>query len=105
MREAELEPIAWSRALYAPPLGWTAGWAEGFEQIGSRLWPQFSGLILLEAVKQTFAVKAKPVPAPARRAPATLRPAPAGPIFDADVACLEGPARYGPARAKERLAP
>ena len=57
VREAELEPLAWSRALYAPPLAWTAGWSEGFEQIGSRLWPQFSGLILLEAVKQTFAVK------------------------------------------------
>ena len=41
VREAELEPTAWSRALYAPPLEWTAGWAETFEQIGSRLWPQF----------------------------------------------------------------
>jgi len=108
VREAELEPIAWSRALYAPPLGWTAGWAEGFEQIGSRLWPQFSGLILLEAVKQTFAVKPKPVAAPVLRAPGSLRPAPAGPIFAPDVQRLErlgDLGRYGPARAKERLAP
>jgi hypothetical protein len=45
--------------LFAPPLQWTARWAEGFEQIGARLWPGFSGLILLEAVKQTFAVKPK----------------------------------------------
>jgi SAM-dependent methyltransferase len=59
VREAELEPVAWSRALFAPPLQWTARWAEGFEQIGARLWPGFSGLILLEAVKQTFAVKPK----------------------------------------------
>lgn len=95
VREAELEPIAWSRALYAPPLDWTAGWAEGFEQIGSRLWPQFSGLILLEAVKQTFAVKPRVATAPARRAAPALRPAPAGPIFEADAPCLDGP-RFQP---------
>ena len=80
VREAELEPAAWSRALYAPPLEWTAGWAETFEQIGSRLWPQFSGLILLEAVKQTFAVKPKAPPLRARRA--VLRPVPVGPILE-----------------------
>jgi SAM-dependent methyltransferase len=57
VREAELEPFAWSRALYVPPMALFAGWAEGFEQTGSRLWPPFAGLILLEAVKQTFAVK------------------------------------------------
>ena len=80
VREAELEPAAWSRALYAPPLGWSAGWAEAFEQIGSRLWPQFSGLILLEAVKQTFAVKPK---APRLRAKApVLRPVPVGPVLE-----------------------
>ena len=80
VREAELEPAAWSRALYAPPLGWSAGWAEAFEQIGSRLWPQFSGLILLEAVKQTFAVKPK---APRLRVKAPLlRPVPAGPVLE-----------------------
>ena len=80
VREAELEPAAWSRALYAPPLDWSAGWAEAFEQVGSRLWPQFSGLILLEAVKQTFAVKPK---APRLRAKApVLRPLPVGPVLE-----------------------
>ena len=83
VREAELEPAAWSRALYAPPLEWTAGWAEAFEQVGSRLWPQFSGVILLEAVKQTFAVKPK---APRMRAKApVLRPLPVGPILEPSV--------------------
>jgi SAM-dependent methyltransferase len=78
IREAELHPVAWSRALFAPPLAWTAPWAEGFERVGARLWPTASGLILLEAVKQTFAVKPK-----GRRAPAAafvtgaLRPVPA----------------------------
>jgi SAM-dependent methyltransferase len=75
-REAELEPIAWSRALYAPPVAGLARYAETFEQVGARLWPRFSGLILLEAVKQTFAVKPKGLGAPARAfAPGALRPA------------------------------
>ena len=59
MREAELEPVGWTRALYAPPLAWAARWAEGFEQAGARLWPPFAGLILMEAIKQTFAVRPK----------------------------------------------
>lgn len=75
-REAELEPIAWSRALYAPPISGLARHAEAFEQAGARLWPRFAGLILLEAVKQTFAVKPKGLGAPARAfLPGALRPA------------------------------
>ena len=76
LREAELEPSGWTRALYAPPVGWMAGWAEGFEQAGSRLWPGFAGLVLMEAVKQTFAVKPKGVRARARVAKPILVPAP-----------------------------
>ena len=34
VREADLEPAGWTRALYAPPLSWAARWAEGFEQVG-----------------------------------------------------------------------
>jgi hypothetical protein len=75
-REAELEPMAWSRALYVPPMTGLARYAEGFEQVGARLWPRFSGLILLEAVKQTFAVKPKGMRAPARAfVPGALKPA------------------------------
>lgn len=81
LREAELEPTGWTRALYVPPVAWMAGWAEGFEQAGSRLWPGFAGLVLTEAVKETFAVKARTArvrvpavrpglaPLPANRAP------------------------------------
>jgi SAM-dependent methyltransferase len=76
VREAELHPVAWSRALFAPPMDWAARWAEGFERTGAKLWPGLSGLILLEAVKQTFAMKPKGRRAPARVfAPAGLRPA------------------------------
>jgi|SRR6185312_6008836 len=78
VRDAQLEPVAWSRALFAPPLQWTAGWAEGFEQTGQRLWPAFSGLIMLEAVKQTFAVKPRGKRVPVRVfAPGVLAPQPA----------------------------
>lgn len=65
LRDAELEPSGWTRALYVPPVAWMTRWAEGFEQVGSRLWPGVSGLVLMEAVKQTFAVK--PRAARARR--------------------------------------
>lgn len=75
VREAELEPTAWSRAVYLPPARLFAPWAEIWEQAGSRLWPPFAGVILLEAVKQTFAVKAKAVRAKARVFVPGLQPA------------------------------
>lgn len=79
LREADLEPSGWTRALYVPPFNWAARWAEGFEQVGARLWPQFSGLILIEAVKQTFAVKPKGAKARVRVFAPGVLPAPAGP--------------------------
>ncbi|MBU1378857.1 MAG: class I SAM-dependent methyltransferase [Alphaproteobacteria bacterium] len=76
MREADLEPSGWTRALYVPPVTWMAGWAEGFEQAGSRLWPGFAGLLLMEAVKQTFAVKPQGQRARVRAARPVLAGAP-----------------------------
>lgn len=76
VRDAELEPVAWSQALYAPPWRPLVGWAEPIEQVGARVWPGFAGVILLEAVKQTFAVKPKRVRAPVK-VPGLLQPAPA----------------------------
>ena len=56
-----------------------ARWAEGFEQAGALLWPPFAGVVLMEAVKQTFAVRPKGVRVRARApAPVGLQPAPAG---------------------------
>jgi SAM-dependent methyltransferase len=77
VREAELEPVGWTRALYAPPLAWASRWAEGFEQAGALIWPAFAGLILMEAMKQTFAVHPRAHPARVRRRP-VFDPAPAG---------------------------
>jgi SAM-dependent methyltransferase len=76
VREAELEPAGWTRALYVPPVAWAARWAEGFEQAGARLWPPLAGLILMEAQKQTLAARPIPVRARARVfSPGALRPA------------------------------
>jgi SAM-dependent methyltransferase len=89
LREADLEPAGWTRALYAPPTAVLSRWSEGFEQVGARLWPRFAGLILMEAVKQTFAVKprgnrarvrvfAQGVLTPSPGGPAPVRKAPSG---------------------------
>lgn len=78
VREAGLEPTAWSRALYAPPHEVFAPWADSLEQLGSRLAAPLSGLILLEAVKQTYAVRPRGVKAPARARVAPIaQPVPA----------------------------
>jgi len=78
MREADLEPSGWTRALYVPPVGWMARWADGFEQAGSRLWPGFAGLLLMECTKQTFAVKPKGSRSVVRTVRPVLAPSPAG---------------------------
>lgn len=78
LREAELEPSGWTRALYLPPVDWMVGWAEGFEQAGSRLWPGFAGLVLMEAVKQTFAVKPRALRVRRAVAAPALNPVPVG---------------------------
>lgn len=75
VRGAELAPVSWTRALYAPPLAWTASSADAFEQVGARLWPPFAGIILMEAVKQTWALT--PL-TPARRVAVRVR---ARPVF------------------------
>jgi SAM-dependent methyltransferase len=77
MREADLEPVGWTRALYAPPLTWAWRWAEGFEAVGARLWPPFAGVILMEAVKHTFAVRPVGLRARAQARP-VFQPAPIG---------------------------
>jgi SAM-dependent methyltransferase len=77
VRRAGLEPAAWSRCLYVPPLPFLAPYAEAFEQVGSRVAAPVSGLILLEAIKQTFAIKPKGARAPAF-APRGLQPASPG---------------------------
>jgi hypothetical protein len=88
--------LAWSRALFGPPLQWAARWAEGFEQVGPWLWPGLSGLILLEAVKSTFAVRPKGRRAPARVfVPGALTPSPAGKAANATAPAPAGASALG----------
>ena len=78
VREAGLEPAAWSRALYTPPWPIFARYAEVIEQTASRLQAPLSGLILLEAEKRAFAVR--PRRERARIIVPALRPSPVLPL-------------------------
>ena len=79
VREAQLAPVGWTRALYTPPIGGLARWADSLESIGATVCPPFAGVVLMEAVKETFAVRPIGRVAAARASPApVLAPAPAG---------------------------
>ncbi len=58
LSDAMFAPVAWSRALYAPPLSWkvaAGGAAETWESVGERAWPALGGLLLVDAVKRLYA--------------------------------------------------
>jgi SAM-dependent methyltransferase len=55
VREAGLEPAAWSQTLYVPPWTPLLPLADGFEQVGRRIAPNTAGVILLEASRQAYA--------------------------------------------------
>lgn len=77
VRDAGLEPSAWSQTLYCPPWSPLLGLADGFEQVGRRIAPGAAGLILLEATRQAYA-RIRPSGSPQRvLAPArALQPQP-----------------------------
>ncbi|MDP2697222.1 class I SAM-dependent methyltransferase [Thalassospira sp.] len=62
MRENMFLPVQHSRALFMPPTrrGWFLGWANGFENIGSRLFKAFAGVSIVEAGKQLYASSGTP---------------------------------------------
>ncbi len=63
LRDAELEPLAWSYALYTPPMQSLLRWAGALENILPRIWPMKGGMILMEAGRKPFVahtVKAQP---------------------------------------------
>ncbi|WP_372707578.1 class I SAM-dependent methyltransferase [Brevundimonas sp.] len=87
VRDAGLEPTAWSQTLYVPPWGPLLPLADGFEQVGRRVLPGAAGVILLEAARHAYArirpsgaVAAAPVrtpglqPQPAQRSPRDAAP-------------------------------
>ena len=56
LREAMFTPTAWSDALLFPPFQRRSllGLAPALERFGRRMWPLFSGVILIEATKQVY---------------------------------------------------
>lgn len=79
VREAELEPFAWSQALFSPPWDRLAGMADVIETWGGRLVPGAAGVVMLEAIKTQLALRPKPVAERARlRRAEGLAPQPVG---------------------------
>ena len=79
VRAAELEPFAWSQALFCPPWTRLTGLADAMETWGARLIPGAGGVVMLEAVKTTLALRPQVVAEPARaRRREALSPQPAG---------------------------
>ncbi len=56
LRDAMLSPSTWSDALHFPPVrrAGALGVYRRFERFGRRLWPAFSGVIMVEATKQLY---------------------------------------------------
>jgi SAM-dependent methyltransferase len=59
-------PVGWSEALFVPPWPrrFLMGSARAWERVGSRFWPAFGGVILVEAEKRLY----QAIPAKARTA-------------------------------------
>lgn len=57
LRAAGFVPTVWSGALFVPPVRALARpvLIKGFESFGETVWPTFSGLVLVEAVKRLYA--------------------------------------------------
>jgi SAM-dependent methyltransferase len=67
LRDAMLEPVGVTPCLFAPPFQARALRAAAlpWERVGARLWPVFSGVIIVEAIKQVYAEIRLPAKAPA----------------------------------------
>ncbi len=76
LRESLFSPIDWDSALHLPPLGKPMLFlrsAAALERIGSRLWPAFAGVLIVEARKETMAPMGKGLRARATRELVTVR--------------------------------
>lgn len=90
VREAGLEPLAWSATLFAPPWPPLFPLAEGWDSLARRIAPGSAGVMLLEAGRRAYApirpglaeqavaalgdLAPQPVPSPSGLAPAPERP-------------------------------
>ncbi|PLX34930.1 MAG: methyltransferase type 11 [Hyphomicrobiales bacterium] len=73
LKDSLFAPDNWGEALFVPPLRWrpVLRGAGAWEQIGAAMWPGFSGLTIVEAVKDVYGIT--PVQE-ARKSRARLRP-------------------------------
>jgi SAM-dependent methyltransferase len=57
LHDALFTPIAWDTALHVPPVERRVviRWSGTFERVGSRLWPLFAGVLMVEARKEMAA--------------------------------------------------
>lgn len=79
LRDAELEPLAWSYALYAPPWAAVRRWAAPLERILPAIWPISGGLILMEAARRPFVAQTRAAQKSLlRELQGALAPAPGG---------------------------
>jgi SAM-dependent methyltransferase len=78
LKETKFSPVGWSQALFMPPSerSLMLKSAPAWERLGLRTSPAFSGVIIVEAVKQVYAVSARKR---SRRMLPRLRPALAAP--------------------------
>jgi SAM-dependent methyltransferase len=60
LREAQFTPTSWGHALFMPPVdrAYMRRSAPAWERVGLWLSPGFSGVIIVEAIKQVYAVSA-----------------------------------------------
>jgi SAM-dependent methyltransferase len=76
LTQALFSPIDWDSALHLPPLGRPMLFlktAAALERIGSRLWPAFAGVLIVEARKETMASVGRGLTARATRELVTVR--------------------------------
>ncbi|MGB0908440.1 MAG: class I SAM-dependent methyltransferase [Maricaulaceae bacterium] len=57
LRDARFIPTVWSGALFVPPIKFLVRpqLTHGFERFGETVWPSFSGVVLVEALKRLYA--------------------------------------------------
>ncbi len=74
LRESQFAVVSWSPVLFLPPTSRALflSWAGVFESIGNRMMPGFSGVVIVEAIKQVYAISTGKR---ARRLAPRLRPA------------------------------
>jgi SAM-dependent methyltransferase len=67
LRQARLEPVGMAQCLFLPPFafGVFGRAAMAWERVGARIWPAFSGIILVEAIKQVYSGIRVPAKKPA----------------------------------------